>query len=117
MLGHHLVENPACGEVNPGDLVPAAEGVLDRKQTQRRELRRVALRDGGIADPEEVSREELLARIAIQKLQVRGSNRARAVALHYLINNGHREISAQTDRRDHCDQRHLGVLRFDCVYL
>jgi len=40
MLGHHLVENPALGEVSPGDLVPAAEGVLDRNQAQRRELRR-----------------------------------------------------------------------------
>ena len=112
-----LVENPAFGEVRLDDLVPAAQRVLDCNQVHGRQLRRVALRDGRVADPEEVFRENFLTRIAVQELQVRVGDRARAVTLRHFVNNSYREIRPKTDLRYDRYERNLRVLRPDCVYL
>src|SRR5689334_5971113 len=58
-----LVEDPALGEVCPDHLVPTAQRVLDGDQAHRRELRRIALRDGWITDAIKVFREYFLAGI------------------------------------------------------
>ena len=112
-----LVENPAVCEVRLDDLIPAAQRLFDCHQPYRRKLPRMALCDGGITDAVKVLRKYFLTRIAIEELQVSGGDGARAMPIHYFIDDGHWKIRAQADRGHHRHERNLRVLRSDGVYL
>ncbi|ABA49583.1 hypothetical protein BURPS1710b_2014 [Burkholderia pseudomallei 1710b] len=102
------IEHAAVGEMRLLRLGPAAERVVDRVQLELRELLRERRRHVPRARPVVVARGDLLPLPAVQKVQVRVGELARALLVDHLVDHRHRRLR-ENARRRHDDLELVGA--------
>src|SRR5688572_16827152 len=88
--GEKAVEDAAVAEVAGRHLIPAAEHFFDRNERYARKL--VTRQHRRVTHAIEAGGENLLPRLAEQKLEIRGGDLPRTATIHYLVDHGDREI-------------------------
>src|SRR5690606_32681060 len=92
-----LVEYGAGGEMLLLSLVPTAEHILDCHQANLGELALEDLGDGIVIDAVAILGGDLLALGAVEEIEIGLGGVARALLVHHLIDDSHRELGEQAD--------------------
>src|SRR5205807_9040616 len=94
-----LIEPAAGAEVRALHTGPAAE-VRDGRELEGWEAGRVARGNLAVARPVEVPRDDLLAFLAVEIVEVRHRHLARAPPQRHLVDHRHRRLGEDAHRRD-----------------